>query len=636
MRRLVSNWRYGIAAIVVVWFVSLVLRDDTGWIVRQHFRIGSSILTAPDVLTEFQREVPLYRYTLKQRSPARLSAMVRTSDRLSGKVDAAIVHALLVAPYQRPSATGPHDMTAEATQLHRLVDRFPREPALYAAILRACMTRPLLRPLEDGHWSSQALARYRSPSQAELDSFDQLAATGERLDPGNAAFPFIRAIGLFEARKPWEAIAALDRAGACSRWDDYHWVELAGGMRVMVAATDDRSTLTLKGAADQLPTWNAVYRSAARVATIQAANAERRGDLLRGALVRHAVMKVGGLMRRDASTLLGCTVAGAVAAIPMGTAGGRELSLLPPGETVEPGVRNGRNRSAYLYYLRTSGLGGETAWVERLLAENDEAREIIHGSLSLEESIDEEADLIGWRIQLMGSVLALMVGLACAIAGTAAARTARVREGLPMPAPGRWGIVVGLLAAGPAVVLLYTGLLDGLPLAGVLVGLSAAWYSFARRRADAAFLSRTITTAAAFFLLAVVSRPFLATLLAYTSLHAAMAEQWSMMGFDWIGPPLGLREALWLVGAPLLLTVVFAGVGVARRVPVSVAVARAWARHAVLVAIVLFAYYGFYVDGMQGRDSYCRSVLAENNRHPGEHAAWRHNRTWPATVGGEK
>ena len=124
-----------------------------------------------------------------------------------------------------------------------LVPRFPDSPSLRANILRYATTDEvhLKRPEEDMLLASAAPqtpagnspggSRDDPPDAAALAAFDADAAAGERLDPDNAYFPFMRAVGLFAANRDAEGQAAVLRAGTKTAWREYYQDEVEGRWR---------------------------------------------------------------------------------------------------------------------------------------------------------------------------------------------------------------------------------------------------------------------------------------------------------------------------------------------------------------------------------------------------------------------
>ena len=63
--------------------------------------------------------------------------------------------------------------------------------------------------------------RKKAYERSALEAFDRDAAAGERLDPDNAFFPLMRSVGLFAEHRDDEALAAIQRAGAKPRFQEY-------------------------------------------------------------------------------------------------------------------------------------------------------------------------------------------------------------------------------------------------------------------------------------------------------------------------------------------------------------------------------------------------------------------------------
>src|SRR5438876_457325 len=83
---------------------------------------------------------------------------------------------------------------------------------------------------------------------AALPAYDREGAEGERLDRDNAYFPFMRAAGLLAGHRDAEALAAIRRAGAKARWDDYCY-DVEEPLGRLAQATGPRGALsrTLSG-----------------------------------------------------------------------------------------------------------------------------------------------------------------------------------------------------------------------------------------------------------------------------------------------------------------------------------------------------------------------------------------------------
>src|SRR5262249_40047924 len=114
----------------------------------------------------------------------------------------------------------------------------------------------------------------------QLAAFDHDAAEGERLDPNNAYFSLMRAVGLFAANRDDEALAAISRAGQKTSWIEYWNDELDSEWQMQETAFGQASALAR---ADR---WGAILyphlrsvRAASRLAIFKAAEAEQAGRI---------------------------------------------------------------------------------------------------------------------------------------------------------------------------------------------------------------------------------------------------------------------------------------------------------------------------------------------------------------------
>lgn len=106
--------------------------------------------------------------------------------------------------------------------LRGLFDRFGDRPSLCAHILRySTLSGVSIRRREETLGVGAPPPPQPPPPPEVLAEFDRVAAQGERLDPDNAFFPMMRAVGYFAGKRDREAVQALLRASRKSRYDDY-------------------------------------------------------------------------------------------------------------------------------------------------------------------------------------------------------------------------------------------------------------------------------------------------------------------------------------------------------------------------------------------------------------------------------
>ena len=168
-------------------------------------------------------------------------------------------------------------------RLNTLTAKFPNEPSLYAHLLRYYASGSVgLHRTDEDELSAEPAKRtgVLKPSQpADLAAFDAAAEQGERLDPDNAYFPFMRTVELYEAHRDEDAIAALHRAGQKTRFEDYSGAEFTATDRFYTAAHGRQGGINrVSQAAMLLFPHFALMRGTARLSTVSAIHAELAGQ----------------------------------------------------------------------------------------------------------------------------------------------------------------------------------------------------------------------------------------------------------------------------------------------------------------------------------------------------------------------
>lgn len=141
-------------------------------------------------------------------------------------------------------------------------------------------------------------------SQSALRGAVQSARRAAQIEPDNGFFPWMEAVFEFALKQDTAALAALERAGRCSRFDDYitqtvrDRLELAGRFRA--TSWEDEYSAYYSALLPHLTKM----RSAARAAMGRARAARARGDETRALQITGIVMRAGALVARsDAITI---------------------------------------------------------------------------------------------------------------------------------------------------------------------------------------------------------------------------------------------------------------------------------------------------------------------------------------------
>ena len=242
--------------------------------------------------------------------------------------------------------------------LRALAVRFPNRPALYANLLRhETRGNVTLHRVEDymGSPLAQGYKPDPPPTPAALATFDEEAAIGERLDPDNAYFPMMRAVGLFAAHRDAEGLQAVHRASRKPHWREYITEDVHSQWRLHEEAFGDPGALGHIALFSQVlfPQY-AGLRAVARVTAYKAILAERAGRAEEGLAIRRDLMRCARLMRDQSTSYIGSLVAIAIGSIarsqPGGAAGpyGNDPKLTPE-------QNMGKRVDLYCAYVRRIG-----------------------------------------------------------------------------------------------------------------------------------------------------------------------------------------------------------------------------------------------------------------------------------------
>jgi hypothetical protein len=358
---------------------------------------------------------------------------------------------------------GEFQSVVKVRRLRALESRFSDRPALYANILRY-ESQGEIRPRHLAELC--ALTGNPMPTNAaKLESqnidpvayaaYDRDAAIGEQLDPDNAYFPFMRAVGLFGAGHDAEALAEVERAADRPQWREYYNEELKGQWRLQDESCVNNSALfhSMLAAATLFPQY-AELRAVVRVTTFAAMRAEQAGRIDEGLTLRKQVLRLGNLLRAQSGSLIGSLVGIAFTEIATERpAGAAPLSLNDGHKAPENREKQRRQFDAYLQHI---GHAGEIDAFQAAQQTGDEVKDMVaHDSMN--ELFDRpiQSVLYWWTIDLLtlSNILWLLV---CGGLATLFLRLRGSQSGQVLPRQARWALPLGLVAGACAAPCLVT------------------------------------------------------------------------------------------------------------------------------------------------------------------------------------
>jgi hypothetical protein len=265
--------------------------------------------------------------------------VVKLADRHRSDPGVRIAGAVALVPGGRdPNDDSRETLAAIAAAMHRLAAELPHSPVVRAAAIRAecgppSGPSPLDLPTDlDGSHADRTVsdvARSRATAARILED----ASAGEAADPRNAFFPAMRSLALFALGRNDQARTALHEAASRDQWRDYvadevrgAWrlrAELESGLRLWASALDYGSVRL---------THPRHLRALSHVAVVCAMRRETAGDAAAGAAIRSDVLRLGGLIRTESSTIVGSLTGLAMARGAMARPGGTPVLSPPEGQ----------------------------------------------------------------------------------------------------------------------------------------------------------------------------------------------------------------------------------------------------------------------------------------------------------------
>lgn len=248
-----------------------------------------------------------------------------------------------------------------AFNLRELRPQFGDHPGLYAHILRYASQGEVRMQREEENMGKEtpkpAGLKITPVSPEALAEYDEDAAEGERLDPDNAYFPFMRSVSLFAEHRDSEAIAAIQRAAAKPAWREYIAEEMVGDERILVEDFGDRSAITRSARAAMIlfPHY-ARLRAVARIMVYKAMQAEKAGRPDEGMQLRQAILHAGSKLRGGSSSAIGTLVGIAIQSISTAYPGGEiKQSGDKSEEKLSAEERSRKRLDTFYVYLRNIG-----------------------------------------------------------------------------------------------------------------------------------------------------------------------------------------------------------------------------------------------------------------------------------------
>lgn len=353
-----SPRRYWLPALALSILVTLLVAPQTRWIVRQQ------------AATEF---LPHDLWETLRSADAEQKAL------LEHPGDVGLQTAVA---FRVPPPAGMPDSTGRVQQLQKLILAFPNSSTLYAHLLRY-MTTGQIHVHRDEEYlltgDTPPPNKPTPPKPEQLAAFDHAAAEGERLEPDNAYFPFIRAVGLYAQHQDEAAIAAIERAAQKPHFEDHSREEATDADR-LIAKIYGTTSAVARGAryASLLFPHYASLRGATRMAIYSALTLEQQGHVEEGLRIRHNIMRLGELMRAQSHSAIGSLVGIALMETAISRPGGASPIKTPTSSSEAERARLRQERATrYMTFLANNGHQADVTGVEQMLATGRETSRLL-------------------------------------------------------------------------------------------------------------------------------------------------------------------------------------------------------------------------------------------------------------------
>jgi hypothetical protein len=520
-------------------------------------------------------------------------------------------------------------------RLKALTKKHPQSPAVYATLLRFTVLEDA--PLKERSEVDILISNppYRTPFYVNsmygtLRPFDEMQAQiedtvvkaenvvqnaeiGEKLDPENAFFPWMKSIALFSLNRDEEAITTLHQATMCPRFNDYTQEEARDVLSLAETALGKQKAIlnfSRLMALTRYPHYGALQNHA-RLIVALAINREKQGDAAGGMALRHDLATVSQTMQRAKFYQNGFHTASFCEQTAYLYPGAKDL---PKPITYYGGMMGGTPSSAMNPANEKSEQVialKEKAWHDyavahgaSTMAERPTALNNLH---DLQEKEENEStarlqlalanatmyDLLASNTLTMSMILLLLGGVFWVFL-----RFTRIRNGQPAHRAVSWGIGINVacpLISIPAALIAenYWGGgavagIAGILLVGILLGVAgtrlvSAEGSWARR--ITLFISTLLAPAGVITLLACLFTPSISIPLSYLGLN------YGGMGESVIRSSPAQVGVLGIWAIPLLLLLYLTIASRIKRVPATVGITRGFVRWTLPLASLLILLY---------------------------------------------
>jgi hypothetical protein len=306
----------------------------------------------------------------------------------------------------------------------KLAARYPNRPRAHAIVLHAIVGRYCLGRQYEPYGNEK-----HAPSTALLDSFLDHARAGERLDPENAFFPLMRAIGLYSEAKDAEARAALQEAADCTDFADYTFVTAQALHGLMdETVVPDLYQYRWFRLASATHAYTVELEALARKLAVAASKLEASGSPVQGLAMRRDLMAVGALMKAKATSFYVNWIGRNTVAASIRHANGKtEPATNPLDDRAEPpGKARKRRMDGFIDLARSAGNPAVHSWLMefRKEAQSDQQARKKHVRHH-PRKVMRRGSWLWWY-----SALALGIGLSLFVAGACLALRIRGRSGI--------------------------------------------------------------------------------------------------------------------------------------------------------------------------------------------------------------